>query len=152
MNYHARVHVTSFALYESASIANNVYRDKYSIMIGIFNRKKWGQIENGRRKLFLISAVVLLGFLISACSGGETQELIPPTATTVIQVDPEPTQDIEVDSATDTPVAEDTPEAVILPTEEPRQPTLKTTLVATDPGSVNLTSGKPTLVEFFAFW
>ena len=35
---------------------------------------------------------------------------------------------------------------------EPTAATIRTELHATDPASVNLASGKPTLVEFFAFW
>jgi hypothetical protein len=123
-----------------------------SIMIGIVNRKKWGLLINGKREFASISLLLLLGFFLSACSGGATQVFIPPTATDVVQVDQEPTEEIVVDQATDTPVVEDTPELKILATEEPRIPTRKTALVATDPESVNLASGKPTLVEFFAFW
>ncbi len=54
--------------------------------------------------------------------------------------------------------------ALASPTEEPEAPAEPATqastevpqvrqeLSASDPGSVNLASGKPTLVEFFAFW
>lgn len=45
----------------------------------------------------------------------------------------------------------------IAPTEGPSPgaaatPTLRVGLQATDPGTVQLASGGPTLVEFFAFW
>lgn len=66
-------------------------------------------------------------------SEGNTNEPVQPT---VIPVD-EP-------SITDTPgLAEDNP---------PTQPAVKTGLTATDPGSVQLASGSPQLIEFFAFW
>ena len=49
------------------------------------------------------------------------------------------------------------PEAAPAATEVAAQgaqpsPTLRPGLEATDPASVNLASGRPTLVEFFAFW
>ena len=55
-----------------------------------------------------------------------------------------------------TEVTSPVPETVATPTPEP-QPTEivatpRSALTATDPGGVNLASGKPTLVEFFAFW
>ncbi len=48
------------------------------------------------------------------------------------------------------------PEIVNTPTLEPQPEeavaTPRSELTATDPTGVNLASGKPTLVEFFAFW
>jgi hypothetical protein len=35
---------------------------------------------------------------------------------------------------------------------QPAEPIIRTELAATDPATVDLASGKPTLVEFFAFW
>ncbi|HEY4665685.1 MAG TPA: hypothetical protein VIH26_00145 [Anaerolineales bacterium] len=35
---------------------------------------------------------------------------------------------------------------------QPAASAIRTELAATDPATVNLASGKPTLVEFFAFW
>jgi len=43
------------------------------------------------------------------------------------------------------------PTAQVVPAQ-PAAPTIRTELAATDPTTVNLASGKPTLVEFFAFW
>ena len=43
------------------------------------------------------------------------------------------------------------PTLEIAPTQ-PAAPTIRTELAATNPATVNLASGKPTLVEFFAFW
>jgi hypothetical protein len=48
-------------------------------------------------------------------------------------------------------------QAAAVPTEAPSAeveptPTLRVGLEATDPGAVQLASGEPTLVEFFAFW
>lgn len=105
-----------------------------------------------RRGMISFPALILLSFLISACGGAGTRDAVPPTDTAMVQVDPEPRQDAVVESATETPVVGSTPEEVVVPTNESPKPELKTSLVATDPGSVNLTSGKPTLVEFFAFW
>jgi hypothetical protein len=55
---------------------------------------------------------------------------------------------------TSTPVPEDTqddgePQAPPAPSATP---TARPGLEATDPASVDLSSGKPTLLEFFAFW
>ncbi|MGW8224298.1 MAG: hypothetical protein ACWGOY_01095, partial [Anaerolineales bacterium] len=36
--------------------------------------------------------------------------------------------------------------------EQASLPPIKTALEASDPAGVNLVSGKPTLLEFFAFW
>lgn len=51
--------------------------------------------------------------------------------------------------------AEETvPEAAAAPTEAQVQtlPTPRPDLAATNPANVNLSAGKPSLVEFFAFW
>ncbi len=100
----------------------------------------------------IIAIVFLLGITIGACTGATTQEIVQPTEPPVILEDPNPTQVPDEVHPTDLPSAEDAPEEVRSPTEEPVKPQLKTSLVATNPGSVTLTSGAPTLVEFFAFW
>ena len=99
-----------------------------------------------------IAIVFLLGITISACTGATTQEIVQPTEPPVIIEDSNPTQGPDEIHPTDLPFAGDAPEEVRSPTEEPAKPQLKTGLVATNPGSVTLTSGVPTLVEFFAFW
>lgn len=105
------------------------------------------------RGIFLLSIVLLLGIFLSACTGVTTQEVDLPKAPTVAQGDSNPTQEAQGASVpTGSPAEGSTEESVVAPTEEPQKPELKTGLVATDPVSVNLTSGKPTLVEFFAFW
>jgi hypothetical protein len=105
-----------------------------------------------KRLQFSLILIFALSILVSACTGAATQVDLPPTATSTSVVEPVPTQEIAVDAATDAPALEPTEEEVVVPTEEPIKPELKTALVATDPGSVNLASGTPTLVEFFAFW
>jgi hypothetical protein len=91
--------------------------------------------------IFLITPI-----LLTACQGGpSTTELGPsvveePTQESISQIEsPEvPTSD----SAT-TPETEASPDVV---------PTPRQGLEATDPSTVVLASGKPTFVEFFAFW
>ena len=69
---------------------------------------------------------------------------------------PAPGEAAAIVSAYPAPVeAADAPAA--LPTEKPEeaapaQPAPRTELVATDPATVSLASGKVQLVEFFAFW
>ena len=101
--------------------------------------------------------VFILSILIGACTGTATQADLPPTATSTTVAEVAPTQEasgqeVVVEDATEVPVVEPTQVEVVVPTEAIPKPELKTALVATDPGDVDLTSGKPTLVEFFAFW
>jgi hypothetical protein len=96
--------------------------------------------------------IFTLSVLISACTGTATQAELPLTATATTEAREAPTNEVVADDATDAPTVEPTQEEVVVPTEASPKPVLKTALVATNPGSVNLTSGKPTLVEFFAFW
>jgi hypothetical protein len=62
----------------------------------------------------------------------------------------------QVSDATAVPTAPPAPEATeaAAPTDAPpaAAPTARTGLEASDPTSVDLASGTPTLVEFFAFW
>lgn len=92
------------------------------------------------------AAIVLLAAALAACQ--------PST--------PEPSM-VSADQASK--VRAEAPTAALAsPTEEPEAPAEPATqastevpqvrqeLSASDPGSVNLASGKPILVEFFAFW
>lgn len=105
-----------------------------------------------RRGFFSIIVIFAFGLLIGACSGTATQAVLPPTDTPVLPVVVEPTEEVIGQVPTEEIVAEPTQAEVVPPTEEPQKPELKTSLVATNPGDVNLASGKHTLVEFFAFW
>ncbi len=82
--------------------------------------------------------------LVAACSDS-TQTA--PTATSEMlpaEVQAEDTP-APVEVATQTPASEEESNAQVLPT--PKQG-----LAATDPTTIDLASGKPMLVEFFAFW
>jgi len=95
-----------------------------------------------------------VGLWLTACQ--PTPQSIDPT--------PQPPPESEVGLAdpgqpASTSVANAAPAAApsAAPTDQtaPSQPTartIRTELAATDPATVNLASGKPTLVEFFAFW
>jgi hypothetical protein len=92
----------------------------------------------------------LLGILIlSACAPPSTHAL-PQTQTSA----PEPAAPESVPSK----VSEVVPSAVPVETEPPAeevvvQPTSRgNELEATDPTTVNIVSGEPQLIEFFAFW
>ena len=111
-----------------------------------------------KRGLLSLTAIVVFGVLVSACTGTATPALQPPTDTPVPEVVVEPTEEVKpteevvAQAPTEEPTAEPTQEEVATPTEEAVKPELKTGLVATDPADVNLASGRHTLVEFFAFW
>jgi hypothetical protein len=124
----------------------------FNIMKDLFNRCSWGRIKMSTRGSSTIAIVFLLGITISACTRATTQEIVQPTEPPVIIEDPNPTQVPDEVHPTDLPFAENAPEEVRSPTEERAKPQLKTSLVATNPDSVTLTSGEPILVEFFAFW
>jgi hypothetical protein len=69
-------------------------------------------------------------------------------ATPFIGVNTDPVQPTSI--ATIVENATETPE--LAGQDLPAQPAVKTGLEATDPGSVQLASGRPQLIEFFAFW
>lgn len=71
------------------------------------------------------------------------------------QIAPTPTESIDpVETATATSVPSETPmeqaEPAQIPTEP--KPVPRAGLAATDPNSVQIGSGEPLLIEFFAFW
>lgn len=104
-----------------------------------------------KTSIFAISSVGLL--LLAACVGGLPAgssdagsiagEAPSATPTVTPQVD-------EVSSG-ETDLVEDSGDQPS-PPEPSATPTARPGLEATDPETVNLTSGKPTLLEFFAFW
>lgn len=97
----------------------------------------------------LLTLGLLIVFVLSACT--------PPTASAPPAP---PTQTPESQSADLPKEATEIPAAVVpLETEAPAeevvvvQPTSRgNELEATDPATVNLVSGQPQLIEFFAFW
>lgn len=102
--------------------------------------------------------ITLLGLLLTAC-GGATPEIpsITPTTgsseditkslPTKVSSQPPENQEIDPNQAIQVPV----PNVDVAP--NPTETLLiKTDLEATDPVTVALATGKPHLVEFFAFW
>jgi len=100
---------------------------------------------------------LLAVFLLSACTPSASAP--PPTPTFV----PEPAPPVITPTAfvpaptveeVGAPAPTEIPPTDIPPTETPViVPTsLGNQLVATDPGTVNISSGQPQLIEFFAFW
>ena len=88
----------------------------------------------------IIGLVALTGLIMAGCQGAApgtpTQAAaLPPTA-------------VPSASATPAPAAVTDSEATMAPTPRP----VRTALEATDPTTVNLAVGRPTFVEFFAFW
>ncbi|MCJ7566136.1 MAG: hypothetical protein MUO58_01165 [Anaerolineales bacterium] len=105
-----------------------------------------------KRKLtssFLVT-IVLTGLLLAACNGASQQVDRDPNVDTAPQQQVEegvPVGNIEVSEgeAAPTPLPPESAPADIKPTPRPE-------LSATDPSMVVLASGRPQLVEFFAFW
>lgn len=81
--------------------------------------------------------------LLAACATGT-----PATSDTAVPVTAVlPTEAPAVSPSASAVIAETS-----APTEAPTPRPVKTALEATDPTTVVLASGRPTLVEFFAFW
>lgn len=96
---------------------------------------------------------LLTAILLAAC----TPSAAPPAPTEVVEEAPA-SSGIEVEAPTEaeptTAPAAVVAEATESPTEEPLPVATSRgdSLIATDPATVNLASGEPQLVEFFAFW
>jgi hypothetical protein len=105
-------------------------------------------LKSLRVKKELFATITLLMLVAAACSpAADTAPTATPQQARVeeqaeAQVDEQQSPKVE---PTETAAPEDEP--VIIEPPSPRQG-----LSATDPTTVDLASGKPTLVEFFAFW
>lgn len=92
-------------------------------------------------------AVALAAVVLGACAPAPASQAPP---------DKQPAPTLEVlATAVPSPVApsaEPPAEGELPPTEVPAPKPARTALEATDPTTVSLASGRPTLVEFFAFW
>jgi hypothetical protein len=87
--------------------------------------------------------VMIIPIILSACQGDRSaSEPGPP----VVE---EPTQESRsVSESQEKPTIDSAQSTVI----EPLVPTPREGLEATDPSTVVLATGKPTFIEFFAFW
>lgn len=90
--------------------------------------------------------------LLAACTPSAIAP--PPTETISEEAPAEVVQETQQEVEPTTPPAETLAEITPTPAAEPLpMPTSRgDSLVATDPKTVNLVSGGPQLVEFFAFW
>ncbi|TFH37870.1 MAG: hypothetical protein E4G99_01205 [Anaerolineales bacterium] len=84
-----------------------------------------------------------LALVLTACAGGAVPSAVQPT---------EPQTSSEAVSTELPAQLGSEPTAVEAITEAPGESVPRQDLEATDPASVVLTSGRPQLVEFFAFW
>jgi hypothetical protein len=111
-------------------------------------------LQNRWCVLVVLTIAVLA--LLTACNSSSATDLLA-----LGPVQEQPTSPAELNIAQDENppeilTTEIRPTATALPTQEDPEPTdsqvVKTELEATDPGTVQMASGKPQLVEFFAFW
>ena len=106
-----------------------------------------------RRKtnFIVLGIVVSAGLLLAACTGSSPQVDRDPKADTLPlqqEVDKDdPVENVEVSEGdvVSVPVPQESASADAKPTPRPE-------LSATEPSTVNLASGRPILLEFFAFW
>ena len=112
-------------------------------------------------RLYILSAVLIfVGLLLAACAASSSQNPNEglPTSINENQTDGElastPSQLLPtVDASPNAPNQVILPNMNVAPYPEPGgAPEVKTELEATDPATVTLATGKPQLVEFFAFW
>jgi hypothetical protein len=89
--------------------------------------------------------LISTGVLLAAC---QSTTAVPTTE----QVLAKPPSPVETAIQTSTVTSEPQITATDMPSVEEVLPTAREGLTATDPTTVSLVSGKPTLVEFFAFW
>lgn len=107
-----------------------------------------------RRKanFIVLGIVVLTGLLLAACTGASQQiDRDDPSVEIASQQQVDevaPAGNVDVSEGEDTAPASVPPESA--PTDP--KPTPRPELSATEPSTVNLASGKPVLLEFFAFW
>ena len=108
----------------------------------------------------LLAVLILVGLLLAACGASSSQNQNDglPTSINENQTEGElastPSQSLPtVDASPDAPNQVILPNVNVAPNPEPTgAPEVKTELEATDPATVTLATGKPQLVEFFAFW
>lgn len=101
----------------------------------------------------LLTLGLLAVFLLSACTPSASAPPLTPTiAPQPATPEPAPIEELPapptieiVPTATEETVKEPPPVAIV-PTSRGNA------LHATDPGTVNIASGQPQLIEFFAFW
>jgi hypothetical protein len=102
-------------------------------------------VRHGTTKIILWVLLPALAWISSAC------QAVPDRTQTEGDAAPPITVQSPASETGAPPVAGpavSTPSASAQPTARP----VRTELAATDPATVNLASGKPTLVDFFAFW
>jgi hypothetical protein len=104
----------------------------------------------------VLAMLPLLTLLAAACQPGgalpatDTPISQEPAPATTASTEPAATGTEASPSETAVPPAEEPVEATSAPADP--TPTLRQGLQATDPTTVELGGGAPTLVEFFAFW
>ncbi len=106
----------------------------------------------GRKSNFIVLGVIVLaGLLLAACTGASQQVDREPNVET-----PPLEQDVDKDAPVENvEVSEGDVASVPVPPESASagaKPTPRSELSATEPSTVNLASGRPMLLEFFAFW
>jgi proline-rich tail region repeat protein len=139
-------------------------------MVTLSSRELGGyMVRINYMRIGLIIGVICL-ILIIGCSGPQKsneaiESVAPelpsasaePSQIIIVEIPEEPTQEITTESSPlpvgtekHPDITDGSPESTQI--IQPTQPAVKSGLVATNPSLVQLSAGKPQLVEFFAFW
>jgi hypothetical protein len=104
-----------------------------------------------RKDNIVIGTLIFTGLLLAACTGA-TQ---PVESDLFVDAPPQQEEGAEGTPAGNMEVPEGKAAPTSISTESATadvQPTPRPELIATDPSTVNLASGSPQVLEFFAFW
>ncbi|RME88062.1 MAG: hypothetical protein D6770_07860 [Anaerolineae bacterium] len=100
------------------------------------------------KRIAVLGLILAAAMVLAACGPEASPTSAPPRSVTTegapVVVATEMPQTLPTEAPVDVPVEPTEPPMVVV--------TPRSEMEATNPGSVNLASGTPTLVEFFAFW
>ena len=119
----------------------------------IYQKCQRKTIMRRKANFIVLGIVVLTGLLLAACTGASQQVDRDDPSVDIASQQQEVDESAPVENA-EVSEGEDAAPAPELPESAPAdvRPTPRPELSATEPSTVNLASGKPVLLEFFAFW
>ena len=123
--------------------------DKLSLIYTLYHSREmlvYRGFDSRTRSRPAVALLAAMALLFAGCQSAQGPEAAPPDS-----ISPDIPPITSADMQEPLPAAS-TAEVPAPGSEVPAPPAVRTELAATDPASVNLRSGKPALVEFFAFW